>query len=141
MTADSARRAWSPSEESRLSRRRVLAGVGSAAAVGLAGCVNLIGAEQFSDVVVRIKGDSTPVTLAVEVTGSGETTLSETIETDEVDTQGFDDVWQGTGAYTLRAEMDDGIVESHTAEVATEDDSLWVTAEDEETITFDLKEG
>lgn len=129
-----------PSAVETTSRRGVLAALGSVATVGLAGCETLAGAEQFSDVVVRIKGDSTPVSLSIAVKGNGQTVLSETVETEEVDTRGFDDIWEETGAYTMRAEMADGTLDSHTAEVTSKDDSFWVTAEDEDTITFELQE-
>jgi hypothetical protein len=137
-----------------VSRRTVLAGPGTLAAAGLAGCtaiVNAVAAEALEDVNVF---NETPEPLSGSVSvlaPGGSTALEERFELKATEpdepTEGapavYSDVWQEPGAYEVTAEVTDsvyGAVErSRTAEVNDPDEEMVAAGfgvEGEDPVTF-----
>jgi hypothetical protein len=136
------------------SRRAVLAGLGTLATAGLAGCTDIVNAvadEALEDVNVF---NETPEALSGSVTvlaPDGSTALGERFElkAKEPDepTEGatavYSDVWQESGAYEVTVEVTDsvyGAVErTRTAEVNDPDEEMLAVGfgvEGEEPVTF-----
>lgn len=124
-----------------MNRRRYLGLLGSGVTASLTGCSAII--DGLLDVAledVNVATDSEePVTIQVEIADLDGTMVFEESAffegvdgDDEEATEQYEDVWQETGEYRVRADLEDGPVEIETIEIEETDDPLLVLHEDDE---------
>lgn len=94
----------------------------------------------MDDVLVRNRSGNANVTVAVEIYDGNAVLLSESPTVDDGSAAAYADVWPATGEYEVSARRATGGEATTAVAVDSLDDTLWVTAVDDGSLSVELRE-